>query len=213
MQLSLFPRRGSISMNLMSAALLLATSLACASVKPRSNSGALPVVELRTDAGIIHLQIDSVRAPQTSANFLRYVDRGLYDGAAFGRTVSAANETAFHLDLLQADRPTNPTPPDDPPVLLERTSTTKIVHVEGTLSMAREKAPQSATSSFFICLEQEPSLDFGGGASGDGQGYGAFGRVIRGMDVVKAIHDGPANGQKLITPIHIISARRLGGRS
>lgn len=190
---------------------LLLMIAACSSARPDLSipSTALPVVELVTEIGIIHLEIDSINAPQTAANFLSYVDRGLYDGAEFGRTVSPENETAFYLTVLQADRPKGVTPPDDPPVVLETTDQTNISHVEGTLSMARGRETQSATSSFFICLKTEPSLDFGGGASGDGQGYGAFGKVVKGLDVVKTIHSGPAEAQRLITPIRIVSARRV----
>lgn len=201
-----------------SCVLLLFGLVSCASIKANTENTkadhtvqqvSLPIVALTTEAGTIHLEIDSIRAPLTAANFLRYVDRGLLDGAAFGRTVSPDNEKAFNLTLLQADRPKDASPPNDPPIPLEPTSKTKILHVEGTLSMARGQATQSATSSFFISLKSEPSLDFGGGASGDGQGYGAFGRVIGGLDIIKSIHSGPANGQRLITPVVITSARRV----
>ena len=73
--------------------------------------------------------------------------------------------------------------------------------------MARS-TPDSAVSDFFICIGDQPSLDFGGARNADGQGFAAFGRVIRGMDVVRAIQASPAEGQKLAPPIRIVSVRR-----
>jgi peptidyl-prolyl cis-trans isomerase A (cyclophilin A) len=75
------------------------------------------------------------------------------------------------------------------------------------ISMARS-TPDSAVSDFFICIGDQPSLDFGGTRNPDGQGFAAFGRVIRGMDVVRAIQTAPAEGQKLTPPVPIVSARR-----
>jgi peptidyl-prolyl cis-trans isomerase A (cyclophilin A) len=75
------------------------------------------------------------------------------------------------------------------------------------ISMARS-TPDSAVSDFFICIGDQPSLDFGGARNADGQGFAAFGRVIRGMDAVRAIQAAPAEGQKLVPPIRIVSVRR-----
>jgi peptidyl-prolyl cis-trans isomerase A (cyclophilin A) len=73
--------------------------------------------------------------------------------------------------------------------------------------MARD-GPDTATSDFFICIGDQPSLDFGGKRNPDGQGFAAFGRVVRGMDVVRKIQTAPANGQTLTPPVKILRALR-----
>ena len=94
-----------------------------------------------------------------------------------------------------------------PPIKLERTKDTKLSHKDGTISMARDD-PDTATSDFFICVGDQPELDFGGKRNPDGQGFAAFGRVVRGMDVVRKIQAAPADGQKLTPPVKILTARR-----
>ena len=64
--------------------------------------------------------------------------------------------------------------------------------------------PGTATSEFFICVGDQPALDFGGARNPDGQGFAAFGRVVRGMDVVEAIHQAPSDGQYLEPRIRIL---------
>jgi peptidyl-prolyl cis-trans isomerase A (cyclophilin A) len=94
------------------------------------------------------------------------------------------------------------------PIALERTSKTGLLHRDGTVSMARG-GPDTATSSFFVCLGDQPSLDAGGARNPDGQGFAAFGRVVAGMDVVRRIHQSPAQGETLTPPVRILSARRV----
>ena len=91
---------------------------------------------------------------------------------------------------------------DFAPIPLERTSVTKLRHVDGAISMARD-GPNTATSDFFLCIGDQPSLDFGGRRNPDGQGFAAFGRVLGGMDVVRRIHRAPAEEQTLVPPIRI----------
>jgi peptidyl-prolyl cis-trans isomerase A (cyclophilin A) len=73
--------------------------------------------------------------------------------------------------------------------------------------MARDEA-DTATSDFFVCINDQPSLDFGGKRNPDGQGFAAFGHVVSGMDVIRKIQAAPADGQKLTPPVRIISAHR-----
>jgi peptidyl-prolyl cis-trans isomerase A (cyclophilin A) len=73
--------------------------------------------------------------------------------------------------------------------------------------MARA-GPDTATSDFFVCVGDQPELDHGGRRNPDGQGFAAFGRVVRGMDVIRRIHAAPADGQTLAPPIPITRARR-----
>ena len=95
-----------------------------------------------------------------------------------------------------------------PPIALERTSATGLRHLDGVVSMARD-GPDTATSEFFICIGDQPSLDYGGKRNADGQGFAAFGRVVKGMPVVRRIQRATADGQHLKPAIVIRSARRL----
>ncbi|MCL4524500.1 MAG: peptidylprolyl isomerase [Acidobacteria bacterium] len=167
-------------------------------------------VVFETQLGNIELEIDTARAPVTAANFLRYVDAGFYDGGQFHRTVRLSNQPdkKVKIEVIQAG--TNPARKKDdfPPIPLERTNKTGLSHTDGCLSMARD-TPDTATSDFFICIGDQPALDFGGARNPDGQGFAAFGRVVKGMDVVRKIQAVPADAQRLTPPIKILSARRL----
>jgi peptidyl-prolyl cis-trans isomerase A (cyclophilin A) len=173
-----------------------------------SQSGTVPVV-LETTQGSITLAIDTVHAPITGKNFLRYVDGHFYDRGRFVRTVRADNQTTdpVRIAVIQAIADSARTREQYPPIPLERTNATGVHHVDGTLSMARN-VPNSATSSFFICIGDQPALDFGGARNADGQGFAAFGRVVGGMDVVRAIWAARADGQRLAPPIVIVRAFR-----
>jgi peptidyl-prolyl cis-trans isomerase A (cyclophilin A) len=74
--------------------------------------------------------------------------------------------------------------------------------------MARS-GPDTATSSFFICIGDQPELDFGGRRNPDGQGFAAFGKILQGMEVVRAINRSPAEGQTLSPSIRILQAKRV----
>jgi peptidyl-prolyl cis-trans isomerase A (cyclophilin A) len=191
--------------NSMTAALLLAALGTFASLSGTSD---VPRVLIRTEAGDIIVEIDPVRAPVTAANFLRYVDAGLYAGTTFHRTVTLANQPndAVRIEVIQGGQ--LPRDKELPPIAHETTAATGLKHVDGAISMARSK-PGSAASSFFICVNDQPELDFGGRRNPDGQGFAAFGRVVGGMDVVKAIQARPAQGQQLAPPVKIISVRRI----
>jgi peptidyl-prolyl cis-trans isomerase A (cyclophilin A) len=189
-------------------------------------------IVLETAHGAIRITLDAGRAPITVENFLAYIDGGFYDGGRFHRVVTAENNSNANLKAEKigkgidpaADRGLlpndeiaieviqggiNPARSDDqrPSIALERTRDTGLCHLDGTISMAR-LTPNSAVSDFFICINDQPSLDFGGQRNPDGQGFAAFGQVVDGMDVVRAIQGQPANGQSLQPPITIIRATR-----
>jgi peptidyl-prolyl cis-trans isomerase A (cyclophilin A) len=166
----------------------------------------LPRVVLTTPLGDITVEVDTRSAPVTAANFLRYVDAGHYNYGRFLRTVRLDNQPkdAVPIELVQAVARVDKA---FPPIPLERTSVTGLHHVDGALSMARLK-PDSATSHFFICLGNQPELDFGG-RNPDGQGFAVFGRVISGLAIARRIQQSPAVGQALKPPIPITKARRL----
>jgi len=175
-----------------------------------AHAQSLPRVLLRTSAGDITLEIDSVHAPATSANFLHYVDAGLYRGGLFHRTVTPDNQpnNTVKIEVIQAGMDSTRRSEALAAIPLERTSVTHLAHKDGVVSMARG-GPDTATDGFFICIGDQPELDFGGKRNSDGQGFAAFGRVTAGMDVVRKIQHSPAQGQRLIPPIVIVEARRL----
>jgi peptidyl-prolyl cis-trans isomerase A (cyclophilin A) len=99
-----------------------------------------------------------------------------------------------------------------PPIPLERTSVTGITHVTGVVSMARGTTADTATSDFFVLLDDQPSLDFGGRRFDDGQGGAAFGRVVEGLGIVRKIQQQPVEGQNLSGPVTIRRVWRLGSK-
>ena len=172
------------------------------------------LVRLETALGTIDLAIDTKSAPITAANFLKYVDGGFYDGGRFHRATRPDNYTPVPpdrpmMEVVQAGIDPERRRQGFPPIPLERTSVTGLRHVIGTVSMARTPAADSARSDFFICLDDQPSLDFGGKRFADAQGAAAFGRVVRGMDVVRRIQQQPVEKQALTPPIPITRASRL----
>jgi peptidyl-prolyl cis-trans isomerase A (cyclophilin A) len=176
---------------------------------PKPEPAKLVRVIFQTAKGEIELELDEARAPQTVKNFLAYVDGGFYDGGVFHRTVKPDNQpnNTVKIQVIQAGH--NPARDSDlrPPIPLERTNVTGLEHKDGTLSMARA-TPDSATADFFICIGDQPELDYGGKRNPDGQGFAAFGKVVKGMEVVRAIQQSPSNGQQLTPPIQILRASR-----
>jgi peptidyl-prolyl cis-trans isomerase A (cyclophilin A) len=201
-------------MNMKRGAIML-RALLCASVVQsiftgRAEAQAFPRVIIETDLGNIEVEIDTVHAPHTAANFLRYVDLGFYRFGRFHRTVRADNQPDSKVKIVVVQAGLDSLRVKDfPPIKLERTSVTKLQHKDGTISMARD-GPDTGTSDFFICVGDQPALDYGGKRNPDGQGFAAFGRVVLGMDVVRRINAAPAKGQTLrpAVPIRNIVRKR-----
>ena len=164
--------------------------IALAAALPLTAAGAAPVrVRMVTDLGPIVIELYPDKAPITVANFLAYADQHLLDGGTFYRTVSPKNDNnPATISVIQGglNRDNSPLPA----IVHETTQVTGILHTDGVISMARG-APGTAGSEFFICIGDNPALDFGGARNKDGQGFAAFGKVVEGMDVVRAIHDVP----------------------
>src|SRR5438874_345972 len=166
-------------------------------------------VLIQTEKGDIEVELNATQAPITVANFLKYVDGKFYDGGRFHRTVKPDNQpdSKVKIEVVQAGINPDKMKDEFPPIKLERTRDTKSLHKDGTLSMARD-GPDSATSDFFICIGDQPELDFGGKRNPDGQGFAAFGRVVKGMDIVKKIQAAAADGQTLKPSIKIVKVTR-----
>lgn len=179
-----------------------------AALKGEGVAKTLPKVVLETDLGTLDVEIDTVAAPVTSANFLRYLDGGAYNGGQFHRTVTPDNQpdNEIRIGVIQGSARKGAT--EYPSIALERTTKTGIPHLNGVISMAR-MAPDTATHEFFLCVGDQPELDFGGRRNADGQGFAAFGRLVEDWLVLKKIQMSAASGQTLTPPIAIVRARRL----
>lgn len=201
-----------VGMILLFAVSTLATEPAAAqgATSARAGAGIVGVV-ISTNYGTFTADLDSAHAPISVTNFLRYVDAGAYRNGRFHRTVRPDNQPNDSVRIGVIQGGPNAEAPSFPPIALERTSVTGLHHQNGTLSMARA-GPNTATSDFFICIGDQPALDFGGHRNVDGQGFAAFGRVTGGMDVVRKIQSASASGQQLTPPAAILAIRRAGVR-
>jgi len=166
-------------------------------------------VLIQTEKGGIEVELNAAQAPITVANFLKYVDGKFYDGGRFHRTVKPDNQpdNKVKIEVIQAGINPEKAKQEFAAIKLERTRDTKLSHKDGTISMARD-GPDTATSDFFICIGDQPELDLGGKRNPDGQGFAAFGRGVKGMDVVKKIQTAPAEGQTLTAPVKILKVFR-----
>ncbi|MCJ7681507.1 MAG: peptidylprolyl isomerase [Candidatus Aminicenantes bacterium] len=173
-------------------------------------AGDNPEVVIKTELGFILVELYPVKAPLTTANFLKYVDEGLFEGASFYRVVTENNQPAndIKIEVIQGGLMRTKNIGIYPPIGHETTETTGIRHEDGVISMARNE-PGTASSEFFICINDQPELDFGGKRNPDGQGFAAFGRVIEGMDIVRKIQAVDAPRQYLETPVLISGITRL----
>jgi peptidyl-prolyl cis-trans isomerase A (cyclophilin A) len=180
------------------------------------------LVRIETALGSIDIAVDAKHAPLTAANFLKYVDAKLFDGGRFHRVTRPDNYTAAPpnrpaMAIIQGGVDPARRGEGFPAIPLERTSVTGLKHVVGTVSMARGAQADTARSDFFICLDEQPSLDFGGKRFDDAQGAAAFGRVVKGLDVVRRIQEQPTSKdadtsmgrQTLTAPVTITRMSRI----
>ena len=169
-----------------------------------------PRILMETEMGVILLEVYPDKAPVTAANFLAYVDEDRFRGAVFYRIVRRDNQPgdSIRITVIQGGLFQDDHPAMLPPIPHETTRETGILHKDGVISMARWH-PGTATSEFFICVGDQPELDYNGRRNPDGQGFAAFGKVIDGMDVVREIHRLPVKGQYLDPAIRILKISRL----
>lgn len=166
------------------------------------------IVCIQTELGVIRVQLELEKAALTTQNFLQYVQSGTYTKASFYRTVHAANqaEQAVKIDVVQGGLGMADHPQKRDPLAHQTTLETGLKHLNGTISMSRLE-PGTANAEFFICLGDQPELDYGGRRNPDGQGFAAFGQTITGFDVLAAIHRQPEANQFLLAPVLIENIR------
>ena len=168
-------------------------------------------ISMETELGPIQLELYPDRAPITVSNFLRYVDENRYDDLHFYRVVHMENQpdNDVKIEVIQGGLWFDKHPMELPTIIHETTDKTGIRHLNGILSMARLE-PGTASSEIFICINDQPELDFGGKRNPDSQGFAAFGKVISGMDVVRKIQLLPETNQILDKVVKVNSIQRNG---
>lgn len=172
-------------------------------------------VLMSTSEGNISIDLYLDKAPVTAGNFLALVDNGDLDGGSFYRVVNFENDNGNpKIEVIQGGLGDAGDGFDT--IDHETTEQTGILHTDGVISMARG-AVGTASTEFFICIGDQPGLDYGQPRNADGQGFAAFGKVVTGMDVVRRINSLPADapseseytkGQILVEPVAITRVRR-----
>ena len=174
-------------------------------------------VKFTTDLGDIIIEVYKDKAPKSAADFLYYVDNGLYDGQGFYRAVRPETDPLhMGMEIIQGGRL------DQEPITAaidhETTKMTGLSHTDGAVSLARDEPGTGSAAYFFVSIGDNSFLDYGGKRNPDGQGYAVFGKVVKGMDVVRAIQmrdtGGPSaepitQGQFLTKPVIITKAKRM----
>jgi len=168
-----------------------------------------PVVLIETDLGNIEAEIFIKKAPITGGNFMHHVDTGTYNkGACFYRVVRMDNQPDNDVKIEVIQGGLYHDEEQFSPIVHETTRMTGMKHTDGTLSMARTH-PGSATTEFFICIGDQPELDYQGKRNPDGQGFAAFGRITKGLDVARKIQQQGDSIQYLANPIAIHYIKRI----
>jgi peptidyl-prolyl cis-trans isomerase B (cyclophilin B) len=145
-----------------------------------------PRVRLSTSLGDIVMELDGVRAPKTTDNFLAYVREGYYDGTIFHRVIDNF--------MIQAGGFESDMKPKQPRSNIENEADNGLCNTLGTVAMARTSDPHSASAQFFINAGDNAFLDFKARSS-DGWGYCVFGAVVEGLDVLDKIVKSPTAGR------------------
>jgi peptidyl-prolyl cis-trans isomerase A (cyclophilin A) len=172
-------------------------------------------VVIDTALGPIGVLLELGRAPISAGDFLKYVDRGLYAGGAFYRTVRPDDDPKpIKIEVVQGGLTDDGKYLD--PIAHEPTSLTGLRHRNGTISIARDAVGTGTAGAFFICIGDQPELDFGGRRNPDGQGFAAFGHVTSGMKLIRAMGalktqgpPGSSGGELIASPVQIVGARRV----
>ena len=135
-------------------------------------------VQMETSAGTVRIELDDVKAPLSTANFLAYVANGHYDGTVFHRVIKGFMLQGGGFEPGMKQKPTLAN--------IQNEANNGSKNKKYTLAMARTNDPHSATAQFFINCTDNEFLDFRA-ENAQGWGYAVFGRVVEGMEVVDAI--------------------------
>jgi peptidyl-prolyl cis-trans isomerase A (cyclophilin A) len=177
-----------------------------------SNKHKNPRIEIQTSIGKITVELYADKAPKSVAAILAYIDSGLYKDASFYRVLNMNNQPsdAPKAELIQGGLWNKKGVQREllPGISHETTRQTGIRHSNGIISLARQE-PGTANTEFFICIDDQPGFDYGGENNPDGQGYAAFGKVVRGMDIVRRIYNMPEEDQYFSPPVPIYNIVRL----
>ncbi len=162
-------------------------------------------VRISTELGDMVVEVYPDLAPVTATNFLEHVAKGNYTNSIFYRVVRMDNQpdNEVKIEVIQGGLFQENILDTIPTIVHETTQKTGILHSDGVISMARME-PGSASTEFFICIGDQPSLDYDGKRNPDGQGFAAFGRLVEGMDIARSIQALPDDGQYLIEKVKIL---------
>lgn len=186
--------------------LILSTLFSCG--RPNYSE---PHVLINTRLGDIELELFPQKAPKTVAAFLSYVDAGLYKNTSFYRVLKGEEmPTDNNTGIIQAGiyGSLSDKIGKIAPIPHESTKQSGLSHTSGTISFASLGAG-TATTEFFICIGDQSPLDAGGPGTADGQGFAAFGRVFKGMNIVRKIQNQNSRGDQFDKRIDIINMERL----
>ena len=172
--------------------------------------GKTVMIKMETDLGQIQIELFPDKAPITVSNFLQYIDETRYGDLHFYRVVHMGNQpdNEVKIEVIQGGLGFDKHPMELPPITHETTDKSGIKHEDGTISMARLE-PGTASSEIFICINDQPELDFGGKRNPDGQGFAAFGKVVSGMDIVRQIQMMLSKEQMLVKSVNIKSIKKI----
>lgn len=188
--------------------ILLLVAFGSCSTQKRTN----PHIEISTRYGEIEVELYPDQAPVTVAAFLSYIDAGYYDESSFYRVLVDEDQPSWapKSEIIQGGiyKANSALLSKIPGIKHETTAQSGLSHTNGTVSLAR-LAPGSAHTEFFICVGDQRGYDFGGKNNPDGQGYAAFGRVVKGMNVVNRMYAAPQRDGQLAPQIYITDMRRL----
>jgi peptidyl-prolyl cis-trans isomerase A (cyclophilin A) len=180
-------------------------SISCSRIKFKN-----PHVQILTRYGNIEVELFLGNAPKSVAAFLSYVDSGYYKNSSFYRALNEDNQPTGNAEtaIIQGGIWETKHGMKIPGIPHESTQQTKLTHGNGSISLARQE-PGTANTEFFICIGDQKGFDFGGSNNPDGQGYAAFGQVVKGMDIIIQFYTQPTNGDRLQQPIEILNIVRL----
>ena len=163
-----------------------------------------PHIIIETNFGDIEVELFPDKAPKTVTAFLSYIDSGYFTKGAFYRVVKIEDLSGRNYGFIQGGiwQTNDKQHPLLPGIDHESTKMTGLTHSSGTISLARTM-PCTANTEFFICVGDQAQFDDGNGEPADGQGYAAFGIVLKGMDIVRMIQDQPSRGENFVERIVI----------